>query len=105
MSFQQANFHLYLIHTDSCGGRLRHRRHLTLISRSAKQRLNPCSGPSPLYQDLSARHDWPVEKVIVDSPIRMKGNSKHTSVESVGGPEQGYRRCFAIAVVIFPNLC
>ena len=43
-----------------------------------------------MYQDLSTRHDWPVEKVIVDWPIRMKENSKRTSVESVGGPEQGY---------------
>ena len=51
----------------------------TLISPSAKQRRNPCSGPSPVYQDLSTRHDWPVGKVIVDLPIRMKENSKRTS--------------------------
>ena len=25
------------------------------------------------------RHDWPVEKAIVDLPIRMKGNSKRIS--------------------------
>ena len=24
-------------------------------------------------------HDWPVKKAIVDLPIRMKGNLKHTS--------------------------
>ena len=43
-----------------------------------------------MYQDLSTHHDWPVEKVVVDLLIRMRGNSKRTSVESVGGPEQGY---------------
>ena len=32
-----------------------------------------------MYQDLSTRHDWPVKKAIVDLPIRLKGNSKHTS--------------------------
>ena len=26
-------------------------------SPSVKQRRNPCSGPSPVYQDLSKRHD------------------------------------------------
>jgi len=35
-----------------------------------------------VYQDLSTCHDWPVRKVIVDLPIRMKGNSKSTSVNS-----------------------
>ena len=35
-----------------------------------------------MYQDLSTHHDWPVRKVIVDLPIRMKGNSKCTSVNS-----------------------
>ena len=27
------------------------------LSPSAKQRQNPCSGPPPVYKDLSARHD------------------------------------------------
>ena len=31
---------------------------------SVKQRRNPCSGPSPVYQDLSTYHDWPVTKDI-----------------------------------------
>ena len=39
----------------------------------------PCSGPPPVYQDLITRYDWPVQKAIVDQPINMKGNSKHTS--------------------------
>ena len=29
------------------------------------------------------RHDWPVKNAIVDLPIKMKGNSKHTSVNSL----------------------
>ena len=39
------------------------------------------------------RH-WPVGKAIVDLPTRLKGNSKSTT-QSVGGPEQESRRCFA----------
>ena len=46
------------------------------FSRSAKQCQNPCSGPPPVYQDLSTCHDWPVNKAIVNLPIRLKGNSK-----------------------------
>ena len=29
---------------------------------SVKQRRNPCSGSSPVHQDWSTRHDWPVKK-------------------------------------------
>ena len=36
---------------------------------SVKQRPNPFSGPPPVYQDLSTRHDWPVKKAYVDLPI------------------------------------
>ena len=43
---------------------------------SAKQRQNRCSGLPPLYQDLIARHGWPVKEVIVNLPIRLKGNPK-----------------------------
>ena len=53
------------------------------LSPSAKQRQNPSSGPSPVYQDLSTRHDWLVEKTIVVFPIRMKENSKRTSGNSL----------------------
>ena len=38
-----------------------------------------CSGLPAVYQDLSMRHDWPVQKTIVDLLIKMKGNSKCTS--------------------------
>ena len=47
----------------------------TELSPPAKQDRNPCSGPSPLYQDLITRYDWPVKNAIVDLPIRMKENS------------------------------
>ena len=31
-----------------------------------------------MYQDLRARHDWPVENTIVDLPNKTKENSKRT---------------------------
>ena len=41
-----------------------------------------------MYQDLSSCHDWPFKKVIVDLPIKMKGNSSKRasgkSLSSVG---------------------
>ena len=36
-----------------------------------------------MYQDLSTRHDWSVKKAIVDLPIRLKGNSKRISGNSL----------------------
>ena len=36
-----------------------------------------------MYQDLSTRHDWPVQNAVVDLPIKMKGNSKRTSGSSL----------------------
>ena len=39
--------------------------------------------PPPVYQDIITRHDWPVNKAIVDLPIKMKGNSKRTSENSL----------------------
>ena len=53
------------------------------LSPSTKQRRNSCSGPPPVYQDLSADHDWPVKKAIVNLTIRLKGNSKRTSGNSL----------------------
>ena len=53
------------------------------ISPSAKQRQSPWSGLPPVYQDLRIHRDWPVKKAIVDLPIRMKGNSKRTSGNSL----------------------
>ena len=41
-----------------------------------KQRQNCCSGLPPLYQDLITCHGWPVKEVIVNLPIRLKGNAK-----------------------------
>ena len=49
------------------------------LSPSAKQSRNPCSGPSPVYQDFSTHHDWSVKKAIVDLPIRMQRDSKRIS--------------------------
>ena len=52
-------------------------------SPSAKQYRNLCSRSPSLYQDLSACHDWPVQEAFVDMPIKMKGNSKRTSGNSL----------------------
>ena len=52
-----------------------------------KHRRNPCSAhpppPAPVYQNLRTRNDWPLKKAIVDLPIRLKGNSKRTSGNSL----------------------
>ena len=53
------------------------------FSQSAKQCQTPWSGFPPEYKDLSTCHDWPVKKAIVDLPIRLKGNSKRTSGNSL----------------------
>ena len=42
---------------------------------------------------MSAGHDWPVKKAIVNLPIRLKGDSKR--IEFAGGPVHGFRHCFA----------
>ena len=44
------------------------------LSPIAKQCENPCSGYTPVYQDLSTCHDWPVKKDLIDLPIRVKEN-------------------------------
>ena len=36
-----------------------------------------------MCQDLSTRHGWPVKTIIVDLPIRLKGNSKRPSGNSL----------------------
>ena len=36
-----------------------------------------------MYQDLSAGHDWPVKNAIVDLSIKMEGNSKSISGNSL----------------------
>ena len=54
--------------------------HFSVILRPQVLTRNPsCSGPQPVYQDLSTRHDWPVKKAVVELPIRLKGNSKRSS--------------------------
>ena len=70
------------------------------LSKFVNYRINPCSGPPPLYQDLSTPHDWPVEKAFVDLSIRMKRNLKSISgnlLSPLGAKnkEQGYHRCCA----------
>ena len=35
-------------------------------------------------ESLLAGYDWPVKKAIVDLPVRLKGNSKRTSGNSLG---------------------
>ena len=49
---------------------------------SAKQRRGLFWVP-PVYPDLSTCHDWPVKNAIVPLPIRMNGNSKRTSGNSL----------------------
>ena len=53
------------------------------LSPSAKQLRNLCCGPPLVYQDLSTLHDWPVQKAIVHLPVRLKGNSKRPSGNSL----------------------
>ena len=36
-----------------------------------------------MYQDLTTHHDWPIKKDIVDLPIRLKGNWKPISSNSL----------------------
>jgi len=69
------------------------------LSPSAKQCRNLRSGPSPVYQDLSTRHDWPVEKTIVVFPIRMKENWKRTSGNSLSPLGGGGRTRISVLFV------
>ena len=50
-----------------------------------------------MYRDLSTRHDWQVEKAIVDLPIRLRGYSKYISGNSLSplGLKTRISRCFA----------
>ena len=43
------------------------------LSPSAKQRRNPWSGLSTVYQNLRTRYDWRIKNAMVDLPIKMKG--------------------------------
>ena len=55
-----------------------------------------------MYQDLSMRHDWPVKKAIVNLPIRLKGNLKRMSVNSIEsvGVEQGMQATHSCVLTI-----
>ena len=61
--------------------------YIVLPCEQTKHRRNPFSAhpppPPPVYQNLRTRHDWPLKKAIVDLPIRLKGNSKRTSGNSL----------------------
>ena len=73
---------------------LRHRWKLTSDSSPiAKQHQKPCSGPPPVYQDLSKRHDRSVQ--FANQAERKFETHFRQFIESVGGPEQVYWRCFA----------
>ena len=45
------------------------------------------SGPPPVYEDLSALHDWPVKKAFVDLPIMMKGNRNALPIKESFGAQ------------------
>ena len=45
-------------------------------SPSAKQHLNPCAGHPPVYQDLSACHDWPVKQKQWQFASQVEGTCK-----------------------------
>ena len=53
------------------------------VNWSVKQFQNLCPGPPLLYQVLSMCHDWPVKLAIVNLPIRLKGNLKSISSNSL----------------------
>ena len=67
------------------------------LSPSVIQRPNPCSSHPPVYWDLSALHNWPVQNSIVNFPIKVKEirNTLQVIRWCRWGPEQGYRCCFA----------
>ena len=48
-----------------------------------KQRRILVLTPYLCSQDLSTRHDWPVKKATDNLPIRLKGNSKRISGNSL----------------------
>ena len=66
------------------------------LSLSAKQRRNPGCRTPPVYQDLSTRHDWPIKNTTVDLPIRLKGNSKRTSGNSLSSGWRPRTRILAL---------
>ena len=58
----------------------------------------PCSWLPPVVRGFESHHDWPINKAVVDLPIRLTGNSKRTCGNPLsrwGSPEQEYRCYFA----------
>ena len=50
-------------------------------------------GSHLFYQNLTTCHDWPVQKATVDLPVRMQGNLKCTSSNSLsplGAQNKGF---------------
>ena len=48
-----------------------------------RNRAEILPGSLPVYQDVSMRHDWPVRNPIIYLSIKMKGNLKRTSGNSL----------------------
>lgn len=58
---------------------LAHRGNYTLVQSTCETAPKSLFWAPPIFQELSTCHDynnWPVKQAIVDSPIRMKGNSE-----------------------------
>ena len=62
---------------------LHHGQNLTLVKSVYETAPKSLFWAPPVYQDLSTCHDWPVKKAIVNLPIKIKGNSKRTSGNSL----------------------
>ena len=63
VTFFRSSLHFYQIQSDKvilacCTDETK-----LWLSPSAKQCRNPCSGPPPVYQDLSTSHDWLAKKI------------------------------------------
>ena len=56
---------------------------LMVMSIYVTRRQNPYSRHPPVYQDLNTRHDWLVKRAIVDLQMRLKGDSKRNSGNSL----------------------
>ena len=66
---------------------LRHRRNYTLVKCKVCETAPKSLVWAPtLYQNLSTRHDWPVQKVMFDFPSRLQGTQNALPIicESVG---------------------
>ena len=69
------------------------------LSPSVKQHRRPICIP-----DLSSRHDWPVKKDIVDLPIRIRGNPKRTSGNSLSPLGAQNRDTYAASQTILTKI-